>query len=143
MCSRSRFWASLHMDGELSELEGALLDAHVARCADCAAFLLATEASTLALRSQPQAVYDPVEVIAHRSPGRILVSSAAAAAVVAAALLGGLLHGSASTSASTSASRAAVVGVPSLETPDQLRRLRRSGLLIRRSIPRHLPNEPS
>ena len=29
LCARARFWASLRIDGELSELEGALLDAHL------------------------------------------------------------------------------------------------------------------
>ena len=31
LCARARFWVSLRVDGELSELEGALLDAHLAR----------------------------------------------------------------------------------------------------------------
>src|SRR3954454_17246769 len=35
LCERARLWASLRADGELSELEGALLDAHLARCAEC------------------------------------------------------------------------------------------------------------
>src|SRR4051812_50131799 len=47
LCARARFWASLRMDGELSELEGVLLDAHLSGCADCrqvtAGFSLATE----------------------------------------------------------------------------------------------------
>ena len=38
LCARARFWASLRVDGELSELEGALLDAHLGRCADCSAY---------------------------------------------------------------------------------------------------------
>ena len=36
-CDRARQWASLELDGELSELEAFSLRAHLDRCADCAA----------------------------------------------------------------------------------------------------------
>jgi predicted anti-sigma-YlaC factor YlaD len=36
MCERAREWASLRLDSELSELESALLDSHLRRCAACA-----------------------------------------------------------------------------------------------------------
>jgi predicted anti-sigma-YlaC factor YlaD len=38
LCDRARAWAALAPDGELSELEHKLLDAHLARCAQCEAF---------------------------------------------------------------------------------------------------------
>ncbi|MFL5963180.1 MAG: zf-HC2 domain-containing protein [Gaiellaceae bacterium] len=50
-CERPRFWTSLRLDGELSELEGALLDAHLLRCAGCRAVAESFGASTAALRS--------------------------------------------------------------------------------------------
>lgn len=34
-CVRARMWASQRIDGELSELEGALLEAHLEGCSDC------------------------------------------------------------------------------------------------------------
>jgi hypothetical protein len=44
-------WASLQLDGELSELERALLDAHVARCERCAIFIREVGAATRGLRA--------------------------------------------------------------------------------------------
>ncbi len=37
-CERTRAWAALAPDGELSQLERRLLDAHLARCAACRCF---------------------------------------------------------------------------------------------------------
>ena len=37
LCERTRAWASLELDGELSELEGVLFHEHVRGCEDCAA----------------------------------------------------------------------------------------------------------
>ena len=34
-CDRAREWVSLELDGELSELGAARLDAHLVRCAAC------------------------------------------------------------------------------------------------------------
>src|SRR5205809_751494 len=50
MCERAREWASLRLDDELSEFEGALLDAHLRRCADCASYVLESGAGTAAIR---------------------------------------------------------------------------------------------
>jgi anti-sigma factor RsiW len=36
LCERTRAWASLELDGELSELEGVLFHEHVRGCEDCA-----------------------------------------------------------------------------------------------------------
>jgi hypothetical protein len=143
LCARARFWASLRLDCELSELEGALLDAHAARCADCAEFLASSGAATLLLRAQPLASHAPIRVTVPRSPQRVLVGAAAAAVVVGAALLGGLVDNSSSHSQKTEASRANVAAVGNVETADQLRRLRRVGLLLPRWLPRDLPSEPS
>ncbi|HXK15518.1 MAG TPA: zf-HC2 domain-containing protein, partial [Gaiellaceae bacterium] len=51
LCERARWWASLRADGELSELESALLDAHLGRCASCRTFARGTEEIAAALRS--------------------------------------------------------------------------------------------
>ena len=37
LCERTRAWASLELDGELSELEGVLFHEHIRGCDDCAA----------------------------------------------------------------------------------------------------------
>ncbi len=52
-CERAREFVSLRLDGQLSELEGALLDAHLARCAGCAAFAPDVEEVTALLRAAP------------------------------------------------------------------------------------------
>src|SRR4249919_1457869 len=97
LCARARFWASLRLDGELSELEGALLDAHLARCADCAAFASGAAASTAAIRAVPLVAHAPVSVSLPASPRRVFVGIVAAAVVIGAALLGGLGDGSRAT----------------------------------------------
>lgn len=52
-CDRARAWASLELDGELSQLERALLAAHTRRCESCAAFAAELRALTETLRSAP------------------------------------------------------------------------------------------
>jgi anti-sigma factor RsiW len=52
-CSRAHQWISLQADGELSELERALLDAHLATCAECARFAADVETFTAGLRLSP------------------------------------------------------------------------------------------
>ena len=52
-CERARYWAALAPDGELSGMEQRLLDAHLARCAECAAFAADVMGATEALRAAP------------------------------------------------------------------------------------------
>src|SRR5436853_1010933 len=96
LCARARFWVSLRVDGELSELEGALLDAHLARCADCAEFATGAAVSTSWLRAARLEPTEPVAVAVPRSPRRAVAGLVAAAAIVAAALVAGLVHGTGS-----------------------------------------------
>jgi len=84
-------WVSLGLDAELSELEQALLRAHVARCAACAGFAHNADAVTRELRAAPferpsVAGMPPRRRLAMRS----LQVGAAAAAVALAAGLGSL-----------------------------------------------------
>jgi anti-sigma factor RsiW len=88
-CDRGRAWASLRVDGELSEHEAALLEAHLRSCLDCRAFAAQIESLTSALRSaawvdRPRAL--PVPVPDPRT--RRGTSLAALAAVVAATAVG-------------------------------------------------------
>jgi predicted anti-sigma-YlaC factor YlaD len=82
-CTRAREAASARLDGELSELELAQLDVHLAGCLDCAEYAALIEATTVQLRSaelvQPE---EPILVPRLRRRLR-LVPAAAAAAVVA------------------------------------------------------------
>jgi len=61
-CGRARFWASLSLDGELSELEAALLDAHLAGCPGCRAAARDFAAATAALRGARLRAAPPIRV---------------------------------------------------------------------------------
>ena len=140
LCARARFWASLRIDGELSELEGALLDAHLGRCAACREVVAGVTGATEGLRAAPLAVPPQVAVSGSRGPRRLLVGVAVAAVVVLGAIAGGLVRGETDTNFRSVPHAVAVVA--SVETPDQLRRLRRTTLLNMRPIPRDLAAEP-
>jgi predicted anti-sigma-YlaC factor YlaD len=93
-CARAREAASARLDGELSELELAHLDGHLATCAACSAWAADSTAATATLRTaaleQPSR---PVE-FPRRQPAfrrvaaarRAAAATAAAAAVVVAVL---------------------------------------------------------
>jgi anti-sigma factor RsiW len=92
-CERARNWVSLGLDGELSQVEQALVRAHVGRCAGCADFARDLHGLTQELRraplERPSGQCGPVR---RRRPGmRALQLGAAAAAVVLAATLGSLV----------------------------------------------------
>jgi predicted anti-sigma-YlaC factor YlaD len=95
-CERARQWASLRLDGELSELEHALLEAHVDSCRECAGFIADVDALTSRLRSaEPAHPSQAFEVPRRRRSVRARALPAAAAAAVAAVAVGlGVLFGS-------------------------------------------------
>jgi predicted anti-sigma-YlaC factor YlaD len=119
-CDRARQAASAAVDGELSELERVILDAHLAVCPECDAF--ADELGSVAglLRAaEPELLSHPV---AFRRPPRRARSFTLAVAVGAAALTGALGFvfgeslspaggGSAASSAAASASLATSVSL--------------------------------
>jgi predicted anti-sigma-YlaC factor YlaD len=140
LCARARFWASLRVDGELSELEGALLDAHLGRCGECRDVAVGFESSTELLRSAHQERVAPVALDVRRSPRRLLTSVAVAALLLVGVVAGSLVRAEVSTDASSAPRLVAVVA--SSETPDQLRRLRRTTLLNSRRLPRDISGEP-
>ncbi len=88
-CDRARQWLSLRLDGELSELEQALLAAHLERCDACRTFEAETAALTAALRAAPLERLQPIALPRRRRvSARAFQAGAAAAAVVAAGVLG-------------------------------------------------------
>lgn len=92
-CERARCWASLRLDGELSELEERLLEAHLERCAECRAFDLAATGLTRELRAAPLVVLDPPIALPQRARLHVrgLRAAVAAAASVAAVGLASIL----------------------------------------------------
>ena len=90
LCERARTWAALAPDGELSELERKLLDAHVQRCAACAYFAVevaavASELRAAALQPLPRPLVVPIW---RRRPVYTRVRAVGAAAAVAVMALG-------------------------------------------------------
>ena len=91
-CERARTWASLSIDGELSQFGQAQLRAHVGRCAACAAYAqnLASLAEELRRAPLEQPTTDVMPVARRLTARRALQLGAAAAAVAIAASLGSL-----------------------------------------------------
>jgi anti-sigma factor RsiW len=120
-CERAHSWVSLGLDAELSEVEQALLRAHVGRCAACAGFALDLDALTRELRraplARPSAVGMPQR---RRSAGTPLLQVGAAAAAVAIAAgfgsLAGSLHSRQSPSFTTATTGTALSGAAGLAT---------------------------
>ena len=90
LCERARTWAALAPDGELSELERKLLDAHLQRCAACGYFAVEVAAVATELRGATlQPLSRPLVVpIWRRRPVYARVRAVGAAAAVAVMALG-------------------------------------------------------
>ena len=130
-CERARAWASLELDGELSQLETALLDAHLRRCPACAALVAGMSATTSLLRAAPLE-RPSAPVFASAAPSRVgrrqLAARLALAAALAALAAGlGVVAGSIGdeSRAPTVPSDADIALLPSRDDElDQRRRLR-------------------
>jgi hypothetical protein len=129
LCERSRGWASLRADGELSELEAALLEAHLARCLPCRSFAVGAEAIAAALRAARLEAPAPLSlVLPERRPIlRALQVGAATALVVSAGAVAALVGVDRHATAATAVKPVAIVAAD--ESPDVLRALRRRLLL--------------
>ena len=98
-CDRARQWISLRLDGELSDFEQALLDAHLADCGDCAAFAGDVSSITGRLRSAPlESLSRPIVLPSRRRaflrPVRVGAAAAAVVVVAGVATLVGSFRGS-------------------------------------------------
>jgi predicted anti-sigma-YlaC factor YlaD len=90
-CEYARARASLALDGELSQVERALLRAHVGRCTECAAYARDLDGLTQELRSAPlQRPRGRVPARRRRPRARRLQLGLVAAVVAVAAGLGSL-----------------------------------------------------
>jgi anti-sigma factor RsiW len=130
LCERARVWASLRVDGELSELEAALLGAHLERCAECRSFARGVDTVARGLRRVRLERPAPLAVAVprRRSTVRMLQFVAATAAVVAAGAAAAL---SGPSNPAPSAVKP-VAMVAAVESPDRLRELRRPALIQQR-----------
>jgi predicted anti-sigma-YlaC factor YlaD len=129
MCERARGWSSLRVDGELSELESELLDAHLGRCRACREF--ARDAQTVAAVLSAARLERPAPlslVVPRRTQRRrVLRAAAAGCFVVIAAIVTGIAGSSAPSGSAAAAKPVAMVST--LDTPNELRQLRRAGLI--------------
>jgi ferric-dicitrate binding protein FerR (iron transport regulator) len=137
LCERARSWASLRADGELSELESALLDAHLCRCPSCGAFARGTGEIAVALRAaaleRPPAPVAIRALPARRTGLRALQVVAAVAVVVGAGVVAAVTG-----PAGRPAAAKPVAMVAGADSPDRLRELRRPALVQQgRTIPRN------
>lgn len=127
-CERARQWASLHLDGELSELEHALLDAHLERCVSCRAFADGLRGLATAMRAVPAELpAHPVQVRRLRSSRSLrILQASAAVAVVATAGLGAMVvdvfHTSTEASSAPRIEHVSAIGDESPSTASELRR---------------------
>jgi hypothetical protein len=135
-CERARFWASLRADGELSELESALLDAHIARCSSCRTFAHRSEELVVALRATR--FEQPVPVVLRPQQAR-RAGLRALQVVVAAAVVGSVgVLAAVSGSSGSAVAAMPVAMVAGVDSPDRLRELRRPALVEQgRTIPRN------
>jgi ferric-dicitrate binding protein FerR (iron transport regulator) len=129
LCERARAWASLRTDGELSELESALLDAHLGRCESCRTFAEGIEAVAAALRTAQ--LQQPVPlVLATRSGRRTGLRALQVAAAVVVVVSAGVVAAFTGPSGTAAAAKP-VSMVAGLDSPDRLRELRRPALVER------------
>jgi predicted anti-sigma-YlaC factor YlaD len=94
LCERTREWVALRLDGELSEFETTIMNAHLERCGGCRAFADDVASITQVIREEPpEPLSRPVELPSTRRlrlPLRHVQVAAAAALVLVAAGLGSL-----------------------------------------------------
>ena len=87
-CERAREWSSLRLDGELPQLQRAMLRKHLAACAGCTAFDSDLAAATATLRTAPLELLERPVVIPRRRRSALRIAPAFAAAAAVAFVFG-------------------------------------------------------
>lgn len=127
ICERARAWASLRVDGELPELEAALFDAHLRRCASCRAFARGVDEVASGLRRVD--LERPAPLAIASSPRRSHVRMLQLALATVAVVLVGVAAALTGPGRSEQAAAKPVAMVAAIESPDRLRELRRPALI--------------
>jgi predicted anti-sigma-YlaC factor YlaD len=129
-CEQVRGHISAGLDGELSEVESARVEAHLGSCAACRDFSGGVRETANVLRAAPPEELDFAIVLPSRrlALARRIPVAAAAAMLAAAVGLGALVGGfGSSNNAGLRAARAASAGSASLRFPEnELRMLQRA-----------------
>jgi predicted anti-sigma-YlaC factor YlaD len=126
-CDRAREWVSLRLDDEISELEDALLEAHLRRCGACREYEANVRGAVLSLRTRPLERMDQPIVISGRHRALLRPASVARVAAVVAAVVGVttvLSTQAAKGPVSHGSNRVPVASVPDDQDLEQLRTLR-------------------
>ena len=127
-CDRFRGYVSASLDGELSEVEGARLDAHLGLCAACRAYAVDVRRTARVLREAPLEDLDFPIVLPSRRLAvarRLQVAAAAAALVVTVGLSAvvGAVGGGGGSGPSTNAAASSAQPVKLRFTEDELKML--------------------
>jgi predicted anti-sigma-YlaC factor YlaD len=136
-CERIRGVISASLDGEVSEVERATADAHLAACGECRAYTASLAETSRLLRTAPlEELGFPIVLPSHRLRlARTMQLGAAAAAVAATVFISVTVGTSPNAGGLTSLSPAANVPAAYLQSPEyELRMLHRASLA---KIPAH------
>ena len=136
-CERMRSVISASLDGEVSEVEQATADAHLAECGACRAYAASLAETSRLLRTEPlEELSFPIVLPSHRLRlARTMQLGAAAAAVAATVFLSVTVGTSPNGGGLSSLSPAANVPAAYLQSPEyELRMLQRAS---RAKIPPH------
>jgi predicted anti-sigma-YlaC factor YlaD len=132
-CERVRAVTSASLDGEVSEVERATADAHLAVCGECRAYAAGLAETSGLLRTAPlEDLSFPIVLPSHRLRlARTMQLGAAAAAVAATVFLGVTVGTSSNGGGLTSLSPAANVPAAYLQSPEyELRMLQRASVAV-------------
>jgi predicted anti-sigma-YlaC factor YlaD len=143
-CERARQWSSLRIDGELSELEEALLDRHLEACSDCLSFEDRLRAASSSLRQTPAESPRVPFRIPTAPRRRIAVPTgrrAALVAIAAALALGSLVGSQLHRPASHAGTPEPQVSLLTRSDMNQLRQIPR-GRQITPPAPERTPGQP-
>jgi predicted anti-sigma-YlaC factor YlaD len=130
-CERIRSVISASLDGEVSEVERATADAHLAACGECRAYAGGLAETSRLLRTTPlEELSFPIVLPSHRLRlARTMQLGAAAAAVAATVFLSVTVGTSPNGGGLTSLSPAANVPAAYLQSPEyELRMLQRASI---------------
>jgi hypothetical protein len=151
-CERARVTSALAPDAELTELERRLLDAHLARCAECTAFAAGVEAATALVRNTERVpLTHPIHVSVWRRRTSIHLRNVAATAAIVLMAFGlssrGALPVQGNAPGARDSASSIVFAVDTQRELDEMRQVRRGELLAAASIPalpaRHPGTQPT
>jgi predicted anti-sigma-YlaC factor YlaD len=136
-CERMRSLISASIDGEVSEVERATADAHLAACGDCRAYAASLAETSCMLRATPlEELGFQIVLPSHRPRLARTMQLGAAAAAVAAVFLSVTIGTTQNEGGLSSLSASAATGPPAyLQSPEyELRMLQRASVA---TIPAH------